>query len=217
MQWLDREFWNLYKSATDPRSQPSSACKNLNQNCAVARQLDSTSSVNVSANTSVSTASEWSPEEQRRLEAALLTHSSSLEPKQRWQLIATDVGSKTTGQCIARFKFIRDTLKSGGSVALAEAKAAAALTASDKSAPAKVAPTTTSVPAPTAPAATASESPMKMPPIEIPDDLLAMTGVMAGAGMCAGGLRFLCFFHCIVSKFQFPFKSSSSPNGGCGL
>ena len=195
MQWLDREFWNLYKRATYPSSEQSSIGKNLHQSCSAARQVDITSSTAaIPADSSVSTPSEWSPDEQRRLEAALVTHPSSLEPKQRWRSIATDVVSKTAGQCIARFKFIRETLKSGGSVAAAEAKAAATLTASDKLAPAKFVPPATSVPdcstpvtASAAVAFTSHEISMKMPPIEIPDDLLTMTGVMAGAGMCAGG------------------------------
>jgi hypothetical protein len=202
MQWLDREFWNLYKRAVDTRPDPPSTRQKLNQSCSTSSHLDSASDAAAgSTNDSVPIASEWSPDEQRRLEAALVTHSSSLEPKLRWRLIAADVGSKTAGQCIARFKFIRDTLKSGGSVAAAEAKAAAASTARDTAAlvnsatpascvPVRAAAASAASAASAAAAAAASDSPMNMPPIEMPDDLLTMTGVMAGAGMCAGGFNF---------------------------
>ena len=185
VQWLDREFWNLYKKAA--ASAASSSGKKSSESGATLGLFDSTSATaTVSSDASGSTATEWSTDEQRRLEAALVTHPSSLEPKNRWRLIATDVGSKTAGQCIARFKFIRETLKGGGSVAAAEARAAAP-TSRDNAAPAKIPSTVISAQAPASSAATgATEAPSKMPPIEIPDDLLTMTGVIAGAGMCAG-------------------------------
>ena len=193
MHWLDREFWNLYKMATAPRPVSSGESARLAHAATGQLPVYGNAAVATSAtiSASASAAGEWSSDEQRRLEAALVTHSSSLDPKQRWTLISADVGSKTAGQCIARFKFIRDTLKSGGSVAAAEAKAALASSSSDKlaplvkiSVPAPVLP----APAPAASAAIASESSLNMPPPEMPDDLLTMTGVIGGAGMCAGAL-----------------------------
>ena len=187
MHWLDREFWNLYRIATAPR--PVALGESLSHARAATDQAPVVGNAAVVTSAAISAAAsaagEWSSDEQRRLEAALVTHSSSLEPKQRWTLISADVGSKTAGQCIARFKFIRDTLKSGGSVAAAEAKAAVASSVSDKAAP----PVKITVPTPAPASATsASESSLNMPPPEMPDDLLTMTGVIGGAGMCAGGL-----------------------------
>lgn len=168
---------------------------------------------------SVSASVEWNGDEQHRLESALVTHSSALEPRQRWQLIAADVGSKTAGQCIARFKFIRETLKSGGSVAAAEAKAHASsiidkapLTAATKTpflAPKLPAPVPSTV------AVAASEASSNMPPIEIPDDLLTMTGVIAGAGICAGSFQHQPRIPHLQSLIFKPFFCSS--NGRCRL
>jgi hypothetical protein len=198
MQWLDREFWNLYKMATNARPALSSGDKQsrvaVGQSSIV--RISGTETVS-SVVSSVSAASEWNSDEQRRLEAALVSHPSSLEPKERWRSISADVGSKTAGQCIARFKFIRDTLKSGGSVAAAEAKAALVSAASDKS----MAPTKMPVPTPVVSVSAAAASESSMPPIEIPDDLLTITGVIAGAGMCSGSfpplydvcMNFKCF------------------------
>jgi hypothetical protein len=202
MQWLDREFWNLYRMAANARPAPPPSGEILNQ-CRVA--VEQSSILRISGTetvspgiSSVSAASEWSSDEQRRLEAALVSHPSSLEPKERWRSISADVGSKTAGQCIARFKFIRDTLKSGGSVggsvaadtlksggsvAAAVTKSALVSVASDKN----MAPTKLPVPASVvSAAASAAASESSMPPIEIPDDLLTMSGVIAGAGMCSG-------------------------------
>lgn len=181
MQWLDREFWNLYKMATLARAAPNSAGAIHNQPVVSAGRppVGGSSGTETVArdSSSVSAADEWSNDEQRRLEAALVSHPSSLEPKQRWRLISADVGSKSAGQCIARFKFIRETLKSGGSVAAAEAKVPLVLPAGEK----QLVPMKSHVPPLNAPVSESS-----MPPIEIPDDLLTMTGVIAGAGMCSG-------------------------------
>ena len=193
MQWLDREFWNLYRIATVPRPVPSGDGVHHARVATGQMSVDGNAAAVAASvvSAAASAAGEWSGDEQRRLEAALMTHPSSLDPKQRWRLISADVSSKTAGQCIARFKFIRDTLKSGGSVAAAEAKAALASSSSDKlaplvkiSVPAPVLP----APAPAASAAIASESSLNMHPPEMPDDLLTMTGVIGGAGMCAGAL-----------------------------
>jgi hypothetical protein len=193
MQWLDREFWNLYKMATLARAAPNTSGTILNQHVISAGRppvgaSSGTETVSLDAS-SVSASDQWSNDEQRRLEAALVSHPSSLEPKQRWRLISADVGSKSAGQCIARFKFIRDTLKSGGSVAAAEAKVPLVSPASEK----QLVPMKSHVPPSNAPVSESS-----MPPIEIPEDLLTMTGVISGAGMCSGSCNFSSMHFIIV-------------------
>merc|ERR1719215_147360 len=55
-------------------------------------------------------ANEWSPEQQKALETALQKHPASLDKNERWKLIAADVPGKTKGQCVERFKFLREQL-----------------------------------------------------------------------------------------------------------
>jgi len=52
----------------------------------------------------------WSAEQQAALEKALARHPASLEKNERWKLIAADVHGKTKGQCVERFKFLREQL-----------------------------------------------------------------------------------------------------------
>jgi len=59
----------------------------------------------------VDPAFQWSPEQQRQLEAALRKHSAKLLPKERWSKIACEVESKTPKQCLERFKEICEMLK----------------------------------------------------------------------------------------------------------
>jgi len=51
---------------------------------------------------------EWTAEQQKCLEAALQTHPASLDKNERWRLIAEDVPGKTKGQCVERFKYLRE-------------------------------------------------------------------------------------------------------------
>jgi hypothetical protein len=217
MQWLDREFWSLYKTAALIRAVPPSSGESSHQSRAALGQSLGAQAVSIVAS-SVSPANEWDSDEQRRLEAALVKHPSSIEPKQRWIYISADVGSKTVGQCISRFKFIRDTLKGGGSAAAAEPKAAPVTSAVDKKSSAMKIPVHSSIAsaasasasafaAASAVAAAASES--SMPPIEIPDDLLTMTGVIAGSGMCSGSVALyhririsVNYFDCVLLQFE---------------
>lgn len=53
-------------------------------------------------------AKNWSVEEHKALEAALLKHPPSIPANERWELIAGDVPGKTKKDCIARFKWIRE-------------------------------------------------------------------------------------------------------------
>ena len=53
---------------------------------------------------------EWSSEQQQALEKALQRHPASLDKNERWKLIAADVPGKTKGQCVERFKFLREQL-----------------------------------------------------------------------------------------------------------
>jgi hypothetical protein len=213
MLWLDREFWNLYKTAALIRAVPPSSGESMNQSRAALGQSLGAQAVSLAAS-SLSAANEWDSDEQRRLEAALIKHPSSIEPKQRWIFISADVGSKTAGQCISRFKFIRDTLKGGGSAAAAEPKAAPATSAVDKKLTAMKIPVhlpIASAASASASAAVASES--SMPPIEIPDDLLTMTGVIAGSGMCSGVLRFI--IHRVLISVIILIVVYCSSNGRC--
>jgi len=59
-------------------------------------------------------------------------------------------------------------------------------------------------------AAAASES--SMPPIEIPDDLLTMTGVIAGSGMCSGSAA---LYHRILISVIILIVVYCSSNGRC--
>lgn len=51
---------------------------------------------------------EWTAEQQKCLEAALQRHPASLDKNERWRLIAEDVPGKTKGQCVERFKYLRE-------------------------------------------------------------------------------------------------------------
>lgn len=55
-------------------------------------------------------AAEWSAEQQQALEKALQRHPATLDKNERWKLIAADVPGKTKGQCVERFKFLREQL-----------------------------------------------------------------------------------------------------------
>jgi hypothetical protein len=199
MKWLDREFWSLFKKVSEARAAaPPSAAHSLSS-AGIATvpasdlKISGIHQVASSIRVAAGAADEWSSDEQRRLESALVAHPSSLDPKQRWLLISADVRSKTAGQCIARFKYIRDALKCGGSVSVPGAKAPPMPSSSSKDPPAKLAPALPAV-ASSTPSSDA-DSVSSMPPAEIPDDLLTMTGVIAGAGVCAGG-------RCSTAMFQ---------------
>mmetsp|Transcript_78634 Transcript_78634/g.163453 ORF Transcript_78634/g.163453 Transcript_78634/m.163453 type:complete len:619 (+) Transcript_78634:142-1998(+) len=56
-------------------------------------------------------ASEWTPEQQKQLEAALQKHPATLEKNERWRLIAAEVPGKTKSQCVERFKFLKEQMK----------------------------------------------------------------------------------------------------------
>lgn len=53
---------------------------------------------------------EWSAEQQKALEVALIKHPATLDKNERWRLIAEDVPGKTKSHCVARFKFLREQL-----------------------------------------------------------------------------------------------------------
>lgn len=53
-------------------------------------------------------AADWTADQQKRLEAALQRHPASLDKNERWRLIAEDVPGKTKGQCVERFKYLRE-------------------------------------------------------------------------------------------------------------
>jgi len=52
---------------------------------------------------------EWTAEEQKTLEKALVTFSSSLSD--RWDRIAETVGTRSKKDCIARYKYLVDQIK----------------------------------------------------------------------------------------------------------
>ncbi len=53
----------------------------------------------------------WTGEQQKRLEAALRKYPATMERKERWKSIASDVKGKTAKQCALRFKQLRDAVK----------------------------------------------------------------------------------------------------------
>ncbi|OII71593.1 hypothetical protein cand_033060 [Cryptosporidium andersoni] len=53
----------------------------------------------------------WNEEQQSCFEVALRKYPTSLPAKERWEKIASEVPDKTSSQCIARFKFIREQIK----------------------------------------------------------------------------------------------------------
>jgi len=54
----------------------------------------------------------WSPAQQVALETALATFPTSMDKKERWTKIAECVPGKTAKDCVARFKSIREGIKS---------------------------------------------------------------------------------------------------------
>lgn len=53
---------------------------------------------------------EWSAEQQKALEAALVTYPASIAANERWSKIAADVPGRTKKECVARFKWLREQL-----------------------------------------------------------------------------------------------------------
>ncbi|KAL7067722.1 DnaJ domain-containing protein [Cryptosporidium serpentis] len=53
----------------------------------------------------------WTEGQQTCFEVALRKYPTSLPAKERWEKIASEVPDKTSSQCIARFKFIREQVK----------------------------------------------------------------------------------------------------------
>lgn len=60
-----------------------------------------------------SDASLWSQEQQKALEAAIKKHPATIPAKERWELIASEVSGKTMKECVERFKYLKERLKSG--------------------------------------------------------------------------------------------------------
>ncbi len=57
-------------------------------------------------------ADSWTTEQQRELEQALTDFPATMEKNERWKSIAATVNGKTVKQCVARYKWIREQLKS---------------------------------------------------------------------------------------------------------
>ncbi len=54
----------------------------------------------------------WTSEQQRELEQALTDFPAAMEKNVRWKSIAAEVNGKTMKQCVNRYKWIREQLKS---------------------------------------------------------------------------------------------------------
>jgi hypothetical protein len=64
------------------------------------------------ANDATVAAAAWTKEEQCALETSLATYPASMEKGERWSAIAAAVGSKTKTECVQRYKFLAQQLKS---------------------------------------------------------------------------------------------------------
>jgi hypothetical protein len=62
-----------------------------------------TSTTTTTTTTTTTKSDEWSVDEQRRLEEALIKHPGSVGDKARWKAIANDVG-RSARQCVARYR-----------------------------------------------------------------------------------------------------------------
>ncbi|GLD91723.1 hypothetical protein PINS_up000256 [Pythium insidiosum] len=60
-----------------------------------------------------SSPSEWTAEQQRSLDEALKKYPATMDKKQRWLSIASDVDGKSLNDCIDRFKYLCSLVKSG--------------------------------------------------------------------------------------------------------
>jgi len=56
---------------------------------------------------------EWSTEQQKALENALVEFPATLDKNERWKSIAEKVQGKTKSQCVERFKYLREMAKKG--------------------------------------------------------------------------------------------------------
>ncbi len=57
-------------------------------------------------------ADSWTSEQQKELEKALTDFPVTMEKNERWKSIAANVNGKTLKECVARYKWLREQLKS---------------------------------------------------------------------------------------------------------
>ncbi|AFZ81505.1 DNA-binding chaperone, putative [Theileria equi strain WA] len=58
---------------------------------------------------------EWTPQQQTALEDALRKYPSTMEPVERWKMIASEVEGKTAKECVNRFKMLKAAVAASSS------------------------------------------------------------------------------------------------------